>query len=313
MTRRRRRRNRTLLAGVGVVLVLAVAIGLVVTRPWESGIPTGTPVPTVRYLGVSESDSPTSYAGTERFAQDIGGRPNVAIYYSQWPQPFQQRFAATAAAHGAATLVQLDPEHISLAAIADGRYDGYLRQFGGQIKAFGHRVVLSFGHEMNGYWYTWANTQTDPATFVRAWRHMVDVVRATGASNVTWLWTVNVVQTEQSPQIPDPRAWWPGPSYVDWVGIDGYYHSTSDTFSQVFGPTIVDVRRLTPAPILITETGAASSSVQQVAVKDVFAGVRTFGLLGFLWFDENKPGTRWHITSPQVFATFRQQAHRYYK
>ena len=44
MTRRRRRRNRTAVAGVCVVLVLAAAIGLAVTRPWDSGPATGTPV-----------------------------------------------------------------------------------------------------------------------------------------------------------------------------------------------------------------------------------------------------------------------------
>lgn len=314
MTRRRRRRNRAAAAGVCVVLVLGAAAGLAVTRPWVSGPATGTPVPTVRYLGVFEPDSPAAYAGINRFARNIGGQPNLVSYYSPWQQPFQRSFAAAAAAHGAITLVQLDPKNVSLAAIAAGQYDPYLSQLGRQVKAFGHRVVLSFGHEMNGYWYSWANTQTGPATFVRAWRHVVDVVRATGASNVTWLWTVNVVQLAQYPKIPDPAAWWPGQSYVDWVGIDGYYHSTSDRFSQVFGPTIVDVRKLTPHdPILISETGAVSPAVQQVAVKDVFAGVRTFGLLGLLWFDENKPDARWRITSPQVFAAFRQQAQRYFR
>ena len=29
--------------------------------------------------------------------------------------------------------------------------------------------------------------------------------------------------------------WWPGPSYVTWVGIDGYYYRPSDTFARVFG------------------------------------------------------------------------------
>ena len=34
------------------------------------------------------------------------------------------------------------------------------------------------------------------------------------------------------------RHWWPGSSYVNWVGIDGYYYSPSDTFTKVFGGTI---------------------------------------------------------------------------
>jgi mannan endo-1,4-beta-mannosidase len=310
VTRRRRRRRRAFLATVGAVLVLGAAAGVAVTRPWTAG--PGTSVPSVRYLGVFEPDAPGSYAGIDHFAQGIGGQPNLVSYYSPWQQPFQRVFAATAAARGADTLVQMDPKSISLTAIAEGQYDSYLRAFAGQVKAFGHPVVVSFGHEMNGYWYSWGHGYTQPATFIKAWQHVVTVFRAAGAANVKWLWTVNVVDGTQG--IPNPQPWWPGRSYVDWVGIDGYYQSTSQGFGQVFGPTIVDVRTLsTSVPILISETGAATTAGQQATVTDLFAGVRTYGLLGFLWFDENYQGTAWRITSPKVFATFRQQMRAFFR
>jgi hypothetical protein len=292
-----------------VVAVLGAAIGVAVTRPWDPG--PGTSVPSVRYLGVFEPDAPGSYAGISHFAREIGGQPNLVSYYSPWEQGFQRGFAASAAAHGAATLVQMDPSKISLASIAAGQYDGYLRSFAGQVKAFGHQVVVSFCHEMNGYWYSWGNVQTPPKTFVKAWQHVVTVFRAAGAANVTWLWTVNV--TDGTRQIPDPTPWWPGSSYVTWVGIDGYYHSAMDSFGQVFGSTIVDVRKLTSAPIFISETGAVPATGQRSKITDLFAGVRAYGLLGFLWFDEDYQGTNWRITSPQVLATFRQDARSFFR
>ena len=93
---------------------------------------------------------------------------------------------------------------------------------------------------------------------------------------------------------------------MTWVGIDGYYYLSSQTFSQVFGPTIVDVRRLTGDPILIAETGAAPATGQAAKITDLFAGMQTYGLSGFVWFDENTQGRIWRIDSSGAFNAFRQ-------
>ena len=130
------------------------------------------------------------------FAAATGVRPSVVVYYSGWLEPFQVSFAVAAARHDAVPLVQIDPTDVSLAAIASGRYDAYLRSYASAVKAFGARVILSFGHEMNGYWYSWGYQHTSPAVFVAAWRHIVTVFRQQGAGNVTWLWTVNVIDTQ---------------------------------------------------------------------------------------------------------------------
>ena len=86
---------------------------------------------------------------------------------------------------------------------------------------------------MNGYWYSWGYTHTSPAVFVAAWRHIVHCFRARGAQNVTWLWTINTIHKRQGSV---PRPWWPGNSYVTWVGIDGYFTNSSLVFASVFGP-----------------------------------------------------------------------------
>src|SRR5204862_2804030 len=138
-----------------------------------------------------------------------------------------------------------------------------------------------FGHEMNGNWYSWANGHTSPAAVRAAWRHIVTVFRQQGARNVTWLWTVNVMDPKRG--ILSPARWWPGSSYVTWVGIDGYYLKRSWTFASLFGPTIKAVRELTLAPILITETAAVPAAGKPTKIADLFAGIRAYGLLGFVW------------------------------
>jgi mannan endo-1,4-beta-mannosidase len=297
-------------AGVVAVVVAALIIPKVLHASPAQQVPSKQ---SVRYLGVYEPDAPGSYTGINQFAQAIGRQPNVALYYSQWLQPFNTSFAVAAAKHGAETLVQIAPRNISLESIASGRYDAYLHSYASEVKAFRTQVILSFGHEMNGYWYSWGYTHTSPAVFVAAWQHIVTVFRSQGTTNVTWLWTVNIIGMPN--RIPEPSSWWPGNSYVNWVGIDGYYWNSTTNFSSLFAPTIAGLRELTSDPILIAETGAEPSAGQSAKIADLFAGVATFGLLGFVYYDDNNftadtpsETVNWRLSSPAALAAFRQDA-----
>jgi len=305
-------------AAIGIAIVIAAAI-LVPIALHRSLARSFQPKQSVPYLGVFEPDAPGSYAGINQFAQAIGRQPNVVPYYSHWFQPFNSNFASTAAKHGAVTLVQIAPRNIPLSSIVSGQYDAYLRSYADAVKAFGSRVVLSFGHEMNGSWYSWGYKHTSPAIFVAAWRHIVTIFRGQGASNVTWMWTVNIIGA-QANRIPEPSPWWPGNSYVNWVGIDGYYWSSSLGFASLFGPTIADVRRLTSDPILIAETGAEPSAGQPAKIADLFAGVSTFGLLGFVYFNDDvfsaaipDEALNWRLGSPAALAAFRSEVKAFMK
>jgi hypothetical protein len=243
------------------------------------------------------------------FTRITGIKPSLVVYYSGWLEPFQSGFAMTAANHGAVPIVQINPTDINLAAIADGEYDSYLSTYAKAVRTYGKPVIVSFGHEMNGYWYSWGYRHTSPAVFVAAWRHIVDMFRALGARNVTWLWTINTIHKQT--RVPAPNRWWPGDSYVTWVGIDGYYTHPSSVFASVFGPTIAHVRGLTHAPILIAETSATPSAGQPTKIADLFAGIRLYGLLGFVWFNSfSKVDLR--ITSPAAIAAFRRGYEKYH-
>lgn len=294
---------------VCAVVIIAAATALVIARPWaprSKPVPRAQPVHHLGYVGVYEPDAPFSYSEVDHFAQAIGRQPNLVSYYSPWGWPFESNFAVLAKEHGAVTLVQMDPRNVSVASIAAGRYDAYLRSYAAAVKAFGSQVVACFGHEMNGRWDSWGYEHVPAAVFVRAWRRIVNVFRAVGATNVTWMWTVNII--DSNPPIPDPSPWWPGSSYVNWVGIDGYYYQSTQEFAQVFGPTIVDVRALTGDPIFIAETGAGPNTGQPAKINDLFAGLRSYGLLGLLWFDKNTQGRIWRINNPGAFAAFGQDA-----
>ena len=311
--------RRTVTTIVAIMAAAAIAAGVVLynrasDHP-DGPLPVNLPQATASYLGVFTEGLPASYAGVRAFTNATGAKPDVVMYYNGWYVPFPVSFATTAANEGAAPLIQLDPTGVSVAAIAAGKYDGYLSAYAEAVRSYRHPVILSFGHEMNGYWYRWGYTKTSPAVFVSAWRHIVRLFRALGARNVTWLWTVNIINDAHgNNNIPRPTQWWPGNSYVNWVGIDGYYLKPSWRFAPLFGPTIGVVRQLTSDPILIAETGAVPAAGQPEKIADLFAGVRLYGLLGFVWFDStNSIGQPFGIKSPAAIAAFRQGASTFHR
>ena len=125
--------------------------------------------------------------------------------------------AAMEAIHnrGEIPLVTMPLEGASLEQVAAGQQDAKIESWAKQAKAWGYPFFLNPWWEMNGDWYPWGRSPD----FVPAWRHFHDVVAKVGATNVTWTWTTNNLW--HSPQ-SDPKPYYPGDPYVDWIGIDGY-------------------------------------------------------------------------------------------
>jgi len=98
-------------------------------------------------VGVYEPGAPGSCSQIAEFADATGVKPGIVVYYSPWSDEFSTSFAQTAWGHGAYVLVQLQPEGVTLASIAAGGSDAYLRAYADDVVAFGHSVILSFGHE----------------------------------------------------------------------------------------------------------------------------------------------------------------------
>ncbi len=310
----RRKPRRGMAAFAAVLAAAVIAAGVVVYNRSEDPpgpLPINLPTTAESYLGIYANGFPAlgSYGQLTAFARATDSKPDLAMYYSGWFVPFPTKFAAIAARNNVVPLVQMDPDYISVAAIAHGHYDAYLSEYAEAVRTYHHPVILSFGHEMNGTWYTWGYGKTSAPVFVAAWRHIVRLFRALGATNVTWLWTVNIINDTQHGMIPRPNAWWPGSAYVNWVGIDGYYLKPSWQFAPLFGPTIGAVRELTTDPILIGETGAVVAAGQPAKIADLFAGIKSYNLLGFVWFDStNRELQDFSLSSPAAFAAFRDGA-----
>ena len=255
-------------------------------RPAHASLP---PSP-ASYLGVFEPGAPPSYAPVANFAAAAGREPTLVGYYGGWTQPFDTSFAEILHQHGVIPFVQIDPTDASIAAIADGTYDDYLRSYADSVRGFDHAVVIGFGHEMNAPWYSWGYGHVAPSTFVAAWRHIWTLFHGQGADNVTWVWTLQADERSTGPI----ASWWPGAQYVTWVGVDGYYRQPSDTFASVFGRTINQVRTFASKPVLLSETSVGPEAGQAVKIQNLFRGMAAYKTLGLVWFDKAQHGDIYH-------------------
>ena len=263
-----------------------------------------------RYVGVALAHM--GEAPLRTFERLSGVKPQIEENYWAFGEPFPSDWARTLLRQGILPLIQINPRRESLAAIAAGRYDPYLRRLAAEVRSLRAPVALSFAHEMNGSWYPWGFLHAQPQTVVAAWRHVHDVLGAAGARRVIWVWTVAHTAPQADRLFAPVGPYWPGAAYVNWVGLDIYYSNPRTTFRTAFMPTIGAVRRFTRNPILISETAVPNQPDQLQQISNLFAGARAARLLGVIWFDQDAR-TSWELTSnrPAALAAFRRDAQRF--
>lgn len=273
--------------------------------------------------GVATQSGPwDGLASLSAFESNAGKRVGLYSWYESFQDAdFPTTAATNVANHGAVPMITWEPwdpangtanqPSYSLAQIAGGAYDAYISRWAGEIKAWGRPLRLRFAHEMNGNWYPWSSgvNGNTASQYVAAWRHVHDLFAAAGTTNVTWLWTPNVVDG-MAPIAP----LYPGDAYVDWVGVDGYNWGTTQSwsawqsFSQVFGSSLSALRQLTARPIVIGETASTETGGSKAAwISDFFSQLKANAdIKAFIWFDLSKE-TDWRIESSaaaqQAFRT----------
>ncbi|MFJ9705638.1 glycoside hydrolase family 26 protein [Streptomyces sp. NPDC101234] len=271
--------------------------------------------PSGRALGVIDDKTPWQYGIARTFTKEAGRAPDIREYYSSWGDDFDTEGNAFLWQHGQLPMMALVPSDTSLADIAKGKDDTYIRRLAGQIAAYDGPLALSFAGEMNGPWNSWGPEHTRPADFVASWRHVRDLFTAQGVTNVIWVWTPHVVDSGTTAAL---RPYYPGDAYVDWVGLIGYYGPIDGVaFSSLFTPTMRQIAEFSGKPVLIAETGVAQSRHKEAEIGDLFEGAAKAGVIGLVWYDQRKnwPGSKqlmdWRIsTSVGALAAFRVESAR---
>src|SRR5450759_2073692 len=211
----------------GIVLALALsgcqavtgAKRVVPTPPALAGVV--QPPATGAYIGVFRPPAPFDPSALDTYTATISPKkPAIVMWYQPWANgrtKFDPAAAVALYARGAIPMVTWEPwdtgsettvaldtsneAAFKLANIIGGTYDPYIRTFARDVKSARGPVMIRLMHEMNGNWYPWsgfANGNT-PQEFVAAWRHVHDLFVSEGATNVTWVWSINRESVPDTP------------------------------------------------------------------------------------------------------------------
>ncbi len=109
---------------------------------------------------------------------------------------------------------------------------------------------------------------------------------------------------------------YPGTSYVDWLGLDGYCWPVDSgnpaglTFAEVFGASYARITSMGPQPLIVCETGATETATNKPAwIQDMAAtaGYLFPRLRALCWFSNQTGSNDWRIDSTATsLAAFRQ-------
>jgi hypothetical protein len=199
----------------------------------------------------------------DSYARKVGREPAIVLSYKDWSSlPFDDVELDSIWRRGGIPMITWEPwtsshKPFSLRQIAAGRFDFYLRRAAGSAANYGKPFMVRFAQEMNGSWFPWGRgvDGNTPRDFRKAWKHMVDLFRYHGATNVIWVWSPN----EDSGGSFQFAPLYPGDEWVDWVALDGFNFGDTEgwpAFTTVFGDTYDRLVRLTSRPVMIAETGS---------------------------------------------------------
>jgi len=278
------------------------------------------------YYGVHATSWLRDLTPVTTFEQDAKKPVAIVMWYQGWgaakEREFEPSWMDNVRAHGSIPSITWEPQDYtkgvdqpaySLQNIINGHFDAYIVQWAKASKAWGHPYFLRFAPEMNGYWFPWSELKNGnkAGQYVQAWRHVHDIFTAQGAKNVTWVWCPNVAFPGNIPM----EELYPGASYVDWVGMDGYNWAyvgarhQPKTFSQLFQKTYSIFLQLAPnKPMMVAETACTNMQVNEAGwITDAFTVQlpKYFPQIkAIVWFNQNKE-TDWRIeSSATTRATF---------
>ena len=237
---------------------------------------------------------------------------------------------AFAHSQGAVPIIDWTPD-VSLSQINSGSVDGCYKGMADYLEQFGYRIMLRIMWEFNGPWeasiYPCGDNDTSnggPAAFVAAWRHIVNIFKAQGATNVGFWW---VPGEGQDRTCADES--YPGDAYVDWVGSDSYNWAGSNynapcvagwsEFKAMFEYTptpscdaTATMLRYPQKPFVVGETGSKYNSSDSNAKRDWFENIAAVAapampnLHGIQFFDQDvvpEEGNDWRVNTDQTASS----------
>ena len=156
---------------------------------------------------------------------------------------------------------------VSFARVARGDFDAYFQRVADSMLKFPYDIYVRPWGEMNADWSAWQPNSGKPRAgtpeeFIAAWRHVYTLFRQAGVHNLKFIF--NPDAAHDATTVPVERIW-PGASYVDVLGIDGYNWGLGneptkgrwEPFEEIFAPMYERLTALhETAPVWVCEVGS---------------------------------------------------------
>ena len=231
-------------------------------------------------IGIYEPQSNTSGAAIDRYLRQVGNKPAFAWQPMPWQRldgsqrSFDAQVLEEYRTRGIMPGLTWEPSkgpeqragpnqpEFSWKQLFSGRHDAYITQFAKDAAAYRHPFIVRILHEMTGTWYPWGygvNGNSNVADFVTAFKHIVDIFRAAGATNVQFVWNPTVINAANIGQYgPMLKQAYPGDNYVDWVALDGYNSRPDDwrSLHDIFQPSYELLSSFSKRPMMLFEVGS---------------------------------------------------------
>jgi beta-mannanase len=252
------------------------------------------------------------------FEHLIGHKLALDSIYTAWGEPMPVALSEWDLKAGRIPVISWG--RVSSASVLAGQYDSQIRADARQLRSLRGPVLLRYFPEMNNHFLR--KPAGRPAVYVAAWRKVYRMFRASGASNVQWVWCPSAIAFSST----TAQRFYPGRAYVNWICADGYNwaptrpHSSWRSFAQIFTP-FYQWAKDKSQPLLIGEVGtdegkpgAKAHWLRQMAAELVTEFPRIRAIVYFdsrhqnfgLWFN-------WKInSSPSALDAFRVIARENY-
>jgi Glycosyl hydrolase family 26 len=188
----------------------------------------------------------------------------------------------------------------SSASIASGAWDAKINEWASHLEQFlnkggGRSLVLAPLQEMNGNWTSYG---CDPASFVNAYRRIVNIIRGRGI-NETRVRFAFAPNGWTSPGCGSINSYYPGNSYVDVIGISAYRWADGANVYSVMGGVVDQLAAGYPGkPIIIAQTAAWPSASKDQWIRDMMAWASSHpSVVAVVYFNLRKE-TDWRVWIP---------------
>jgi len=229
------------------------------------------------------------------------GRPLGLVHvYQPWTSPVRTSVLAALASTGATPVI--DWTCTSDASISDGSQDALITSYATSLKAYARPVFLRWFWEMNltGLPRSSGCLGTGGAAgYVLAWQHIWTIFHEVGATNVAFVWCPSILGTSSA------QPYYPGDSYVDWIGWDGYDRKQDPNMLKTEFLPFYQAWVTHGKPMMIGETGATTDQATYLDQLTATLPV-TFPQVHAVLYYDSKSTSDWTLVDTPGQAGFTQ-------